>query len=58
MASPTAATAGASPAAKLPLIALELDALTVDDDADFRTMLGQQQNLPTWLAQGLQALLG
>ena len=58
MASPTAATAGASPAAKLPLIALELDALTVDDDADFRTILGQQQNLPTWLAQGLQALLG
>ena len=58
MVSPAAASTGTSPAAKLPLIALELDALTVDDDADFRTMLGQQQNLPAWLAQGLQSLLG
>ena len=57
MASPIAAAAGASLAAKLPLIPLQLDALTVDDDPDFRTMLGQQQNLPAWLSQGLQSLL-
>jgi hypothetical protein len=57
VASPVAAPAGASLAAKLPLIPLQLDALTVDDDPDFRTMLGQQQNLPAWLSQGLQSVL-